>query len=195
MNNIDFSSPAVIIGIAVAVLLIAAVIGLFVNLEKKRSERLRSRFGAEYDLTLKRMGSRKKAEEVLNGRIERIEHSKIHDLTLAQYDSYLLAWEVVQSRFIDYPRRAVAEADALVNSLLMARGFPPGDFDQRAADISVNHAMLVEPYRRAHLTAARAKHNQAMTEELRSAVIQYRTLFDALLETSTAPIQQQRKSA
>jgi hypothetical protein len=181
MNNIDFSSPAVIIVIVAAVLLIAVAIALLVNLEKKRSERLRSRFGAEYDLTLSETGSRKKAEEALQSRLQRVEHLKIRDLTVAERERYRLEWEMVQSRFLDHPRGSVTEADELVNSLLVARGYPVSGFEQRAADISVNHAPLVGPYRQANSIAARAGRNEATTEELRSAMIQYRTLFDALL--------------
>ena len=92
---------------------------------------------------------------------------------------------MVQTRFIDHPRGAVTEADELVNSLLVARGYPVGSFDQRAADISVNHSTLVGPYRQANAIAMRASRNEATTEELRSALIQYRTLFDALLGLKT----------
>jgi hypothetical protein len=114
-------------------------------------------------------------------------------LTNAERDRYLAEWETVQSRFIDHPRGAVTEADELVNSLLVARGYPIGGFDQRAADISVHHATLVGPYRQANTIATRAGKNEATTEELRNAIIQYRTLFDALLGTAT--IYDQRKLA
>jgi hypothetical protein len=184
MNNIDFSSPAVIIAIVAAVLLITVAIALLVNLERKRSERLRSRFGAEYELALSETGSKKKAEDALESRVKRIEHLKLRDLTVAERERYRLEWEMVQSRFIDHPRGAVTEADELVNSLLVARGYPVSGFDQRAADISVNHGQLVGPYRQANSIASRAGRNEATTEELRSAMIQYRTLFDALLGPS-----------
>jgi hypothetical protein len=104
----------------------------------------------------------------------------------------------VQSRFIDHPRGAVTEADELVNSLLVARGYPAGGFVQRASDISVHHSALVGPYRLANSITARAGRNEATTEELRNAMIQYRTLFEALLGTSTntafepVPVVQQR---
>jgi hypothetical protein len=179
--NFDFSNPAVLVGIAVVVLLIAVGIILVVNHKRKKSEVLKSRFGAEYEVSLHETGSRKRAEEALHSRISRIEHLKIRDLTVAERDRFLSEWEIVQSRFIDHPRGAVTEADELVNSLLVARGYPVGAFDQRAADISVNHATLVGPYRDANSIALRATRNEATTEELRSAIIQYRTLFDALL--------------
>jgi hypothetical protein len=186
MNQIDFSSPAVIIGVVVVVLLIAVAIVVILEQRKKKTARLRSQFGEEYDLAVSEAGSRKRAEESLHSRIKRIEHLKIRDLTITERDRYLTEWETVQSHFIDHPRGAVTEADELVNSLLVARGYPVGGFDQRAADISVNHAQLVGPYRQANAIAVRAGRNEATTEELRSAIIQYRTLFDALLGTNTA---------
>jgi hypothetical protein len=185
-KNIDFTSPAVLIGAVVVLLLIAVIIAVAVNMQKKRTARLRSRFGVEYDLALSETGSPKKAEQVLEGRVRRIEHLKIRDLTIVQRERFLSEWAALQSRFVDHPRGAVTEADELVNALLLTRGYPEGEFEQRAADISVNHAALVEPYRLAHGITWRAGRNEATTEELRSAMIQYRTLFDALLETDTA---------
>lgn len=188
MNNIDFSSPAVIIGAVVVVVLIAVAIAVVVNLEKKKTERLRTQFGPEYDLALSETGSRKKAEEALHSRIKRIEHLQIRDLTGAERDHFMVEWETVQSRFIDHPRGAVTEADELVNSLLVARGYPIGGFEQRAADISVHHSTLVGPYRQANLIATRAGRNEATTEELRSAMIQYRMIFESLLGSNSGTV-------
>jgi hypothetical protein len=181
MNTIDFSSPGFILGVVVVVVLIAVAIAVAVNLEKKRTERLRSQFGPEYDLVLSETGSRKKAEQALYARVKRMEHLKIRELTVAERDRYAMEWEMLQARFIDHPRGTVTEADELVNSLLVAKGYPTGGFEQRAADISVHHGMLVDPYRHANLIAARAGRNEATTEELRSAMIQYRTIFESLL--------------
>jgi hypothetical protein len=186
LSNIDFSSPAVIIGVVVVVILIAAAIAVVVNLQKQKTAKLRSRFGTEYDLAVREAGSRKKAEEALNSRCKRIEHLKIRDLTVAERQRYLVEWDTVQARFLDHPRGAVTEADELVNSLLVARGYPVGGFEQRAADISVSHSALVAPYRLANAITMRAGRNEATTEELRTAMIQYRTLFDALLGAKAA---------
>jgi hypothetical protein len=194
LNNIDYSSPAFIIGVVVVVVLILAAIAVVVHLEKLKTAKLRSRFGAEYDLAVREAGSRKKAEEALHARCKRIEHLKIRDLTVVERQRYLVEWETVQSRFLDHPRGAVTEADELVNSLLVARGYPVGGFEQRAADISVSHSGLVAPYRLANAITMRAGRNEATTEELRTAMIQYRTLFDALLGAKTS-IEQQRAVA
>jgi glycine/D-amino acid oxidase-like deaminating enzyme len=185
IKNIDFTSPAVLIGAVVVILLIAVAIAVAVDLKKKRTVRLRQRFGAEYDYALSEAGSRNAAEEALNARVKRIEYLKIRDLTVAERERFLAEWEVLQSRFVDHPRGAVIEADELVNALLALRGYPAGGFEQRAADVSVSHAALVEPYRLAHAITGRAGRNEVTTEELRTAMIQYRTLFGALLETNT----------
>ena len=194
VSTFNFSNPAFIVGVVVVVVLIAVAIAVIVNAQKKKTERLRSRFGPEYDLALRESGSRKKAEETLHGRVQRIEQMKIHDLSLVERDRYVAEWETVQSRFIDHPRGAVTEADELVNSLLVSRGYPAGGFDQRAADVSVHHSTLVGPYRQANAIALRAGRNEATTEELRTAMIQYRTLFDALLNAN-ATVEQHRNVA
>ncbi|MGD0628287.1 MAG: hypothetical protein ABR987_02985 [Terracidiphilus sp.] len=194
LSNIDYSSPAFIVSVVVVVVLIAAAIAVVVHLEKLKTAKLRSRFGPEYDLAVREAGSRKKAEEALHARCKRIEHLKIRDLTVAERQRYLVEWETVQARFLDHPRGAVTEADELVNSLLVARGYPVGGFEQRAADISVTHSALVAPYRLANVITMRAGKNEATTEELRTAMIQYRTLFDALLGAKPA-LEQQRAVA
>ena len=185
-RNIDFSSSAVIIGLAVVVALVAVVIVVAVEMKKKRTARLREQFGPEYDVAVAQASSRKQAEEALHARVKRMHDLKIRDLTVAEQDRYVSEWSTVQSRFIDHPRGAVTEADELVNSLLVTRGYPTGGFEQRAADISVHHSTLVGPYRLANSITVRAGRNEATTEEMRSAMIQYRTLFDALLGTTAA---------
>jgi phage portal protein BeeE len=87
----------------------------------------------------------------------------------------------LQSRFVDNPKGVVAEADALVRELMLKRGYPMGDFEVRAADISVDHPNVVKNYRAAQAIAVRDARGEADTEELRKAVVHYRTLFDELL--------------
>ena len=184
------TSPAFIIGAVVVLILIVAAIAIAAHERKKKTELLRSRFGPEYDLALRTEGDRRKAEAALIARSKRYHTLKIRELTSAERARYIAEWEVVQSRFVDQPRAAVAEADELVNSLLQVRGYPVAMFDQRAADISVDHAHLVGPYRTAHEATLRAARNEATTEELRTAVINYRALFDELLQISSdAPVQ------
>ena len=193
LSNIDYSSPAFIISVVVVVVLIAAAIAVVVHLEKVKTAKLRNRFGTEYDLAVSEAGSRKKAEEALHARCKRIEHLKIRDLTVAERQRYLVEWETVQSRVLDHPRGAVTEADELVSSLLQARGYPVSGFEQSAEDVSVNYPRMMEYYRSAHAVAVRPGKMEASTEELRSAMIDYRTLFDELVQVQT-PAEQRSAS-
>jgi hypothetical protein len=186
--NFDFSNltnPTVLISAVVVVLLVGIAVALAMHEKRKKTEELRRRFGSEYDRALQEDRNSRKAEAKLLARIKRVEHLRIHELTAAERTRYIGEWEAVQARFIDHPRGAVTEADELVNSLLQARGYPVAAFEQRAADISVDHARLVDPYRSAFAITSRAGKNEATTEELRTALIHYRALFEELLQIKT----------
>ncbi len=177
------TSPPVIIAVIVAIAIIVVIAMIFaLRRHKVTTEQLRSRFGPEYDLALREDRDSRKAEARLLARVKRVRHFKIRDLSEAERTRYLADWEAVQSHFVDRPRGAVTEADELVNSVMQARGFPHAAIEQRIADISVDHARLVEPYRSAYAISQRAARNEATTEELRSAMIHYRALFDELLQ-------------
>jgi hypothetical protein len=178
------NDPRVIIGIIVLVVIIAVVIGVIVYQRKKKAEHLRNRFGSEYDRTVLERGSERNALAALAAREERVNSLKLHDLAPAERERFLSEWQVVQSRFVDHPRGAVIEADDLIASLMNARGYPVADFEQRAADISVNHPRVVENYRSAHAIAQRLAGNEATTEDMRTAMLQYRALFDELLQVN-----------
>lgn len=166
-----------------AVLLIALVLAALAWLivQRKRSQRLKRRFGPEYDLTVSEFRSQSKAEAELIARENRVARLKIVPLAPADASRFSQAWNALQGRFIDNPKGAVAEADHLVRDLMNKRGYPMGDFDRMAADISVDHPTVVAAYRAAQTIAARDARGEADTEELRKAVIHYRTLFDELL--------------
>ncbi len=187
--NFNLSDPTVLI-LAVSVValgLLAIIVAVSRQRSRKRTAELRSRFGAEYDLALREYGSRRKAENALLGRIDRVNGMTIRPLTDEERDRFFNEWDSVQARFIDHPRGAVIEADEMINSLLLARGYAGSSFDQRAADLSVNHSRLIEPYRRANAITVRAGKNEATTEELRSAMIIFRALTEELLQTPAAP--------
>jgi hypothetical protein len=188
--NFNFSDPTVVIIVSVVVLLIVLAIVLAVakQRQRRRTEQLRRRFGSEYDLALREFGSRRKAEAALLGRVLRVERMTIRPLSEAERTRFFNEWESVQARFIDHPRGAVTEADEMINSLLQARGYAGGSFDQRAADLSVFHASLVEPYRRANAIVVRAGKNEATTEELRSAMILFRALSEELMQAPAVPV-------
>jgi hypothetical protein len=172
-----------------AVVLIAALAAIvaWVVIRQQRSRRLRQRFGPEYGHAVNELGGRTKAEAELRKREERVARLDITPLAPADAARFTQAWNVLQGRFIDNPRGVVAEADHLVRELMVKRGYPMGDFERRAADISVYHPGVVTTYRSAQAIAARDERGEADTEELRKAVVHYRTLFDELLEVKPAP--------
>lgn len=172
--------------ILIIVAVAAIAFGVFMYIQKERTRRLRGQFGPEYDRLLDDKGSQRKVEDELLKRQKRIEKLHIRDLTQAESDRFSGAWRSVQAKFVDAPNAAVAEADRLVRDVMTARGYPMSDFEQRAADISVDHPNVVQNYRAARDIAARDAGGKATTEDLRQAMVHYRALFEDLL--STAPM-------
>ena len=171
--------------LAGVILVIAVLAWLYV--QKRRSTRasLRQKFGPEYERVVHQQGSERKAEAKLADRQERVEKLNLRDLDPMERERFSKQWESVQSRFVDSPRGAVAEADDLVSSLMKTRGYPVSEFNQRAADISVDHPRVVENYRSAHEIALRVGKDLATTEDLRTAMIHYRSLFEELVQVPT----------
>ena len=186
--NLNMMDPKLIIALAVAVVVIIVVVALALYMRKRKNNtaELRDRFGPEYDRAVQTHGSERKAEAKLADRETRVELLKIRDLDPTERERYLAQWQAVQSRFVDYPKGAVTEADELVCSLMQTRGYPITDFDQRAADISVDHPRVVENYRSAHDIAFRLGRGEASTEDMRTAMIHYRSLFDELVQVQTS---------
>jgi hypothetical protein len=183
--HLNLTDPKLIAGAVVIVLIIVIGIAFYVRNRRKTTAGFRNRFGPEYDRAVLEHGSEHKAEAKLAARETRVENLKIRALTVAERGRYSADWQSVQSRFVDHPKGAVTEADELVSSLMQARGYPVADFDQRAADISVDHPRLVENFRSAHGVAVRIGRDEASTEDLRTAMIQYRSLFDELVQEQT----------
>jgi hypothetical protein len=180
--------PKLIALAVVVVLVIVVAVAMYVRKRKNTTTELRDRFGPEYDRTVLQHGSERKAEAKLADRETRVDMLKIRDLDVGERERYLAQWQAVQSRFVDYPKGAVTEADELVCSLMQTRGYPVTDFDQRAADISVDHPQVVENYRSAHDIALRLGRGEASTEELRTAMIHYRSLFDELVQAQVPAV-------
>ena len=171
----------------IVIAVVAAIVVLGVVWGATRSRRTRSlqeRFGSEYDRTVEHTGGRREAERELKEREERHEELDLRPLTPAARERYMQEWQVTQSRFVDDPSGAVAEADALVQRVMKDRGYPVEDFERRAADISVDHPDLVEKYRTAHGVAQASERGEASTEDLRHSVRHYRALFEELLVVS-----------
>jgi hypothetical protein len=178
---------ALIIG---AVLVVAVAIAIFLiarERKKAQSRHLQQRFGPEYNRVVNTVGDREKAEAELKAREKRVERLQLVVLPAAEASRFAQEWEVLQSRFVDNPTGVVGEADRLVRELMLKRGYPMGDFERRAADISVDHPGVVENYRAAQAIAARDLRGQASTEDLRKAVVHYRALFEDLLEVRRTP--------
>jgi FtsZ-interacting cell division protein ZipA len=173
-----------LIGIVIVVVLLV-VLGLFAA-RQQRSRRLRQQFGPEYDRTVDAAGDRRQAESELRERTERRQRLDIVPLDPADRDRYLEAWRQTQARFVDEPAEATREADRLITAVMRQRGYPIDDFEQRAADISVDHPQVVDDYRAAHAIAAANERSDASTEDLRQALVHYRSLFEELLEVDRA---------
>lgn len=187
--NLNLMDPKLIWLAAVVVLIIAALAWLYVRKRRSASANLRQKFGPEYERAVREHGSERKAEARLEDREKRVEKLNIRDLDPMEHERFSKRWESVQSRFVDSPKGAVAEADDLVSSLMKTRGYPVSDFDQRAADISVDHPRVVENYRSAHEIALRVGKNGATTEDLRTAMIHYRSLFEELVQVPTTTVE------
>lgn len=181
MNLSELSTVQVALVIAVVVLLVAGIAVLF-SIRKRKTERLRTQFGgAEYNRAVKEGGSRQKAEAVLDKRADRVGSFNIQPLGPGDRARFVESWRRVQARFVDGPGGAVTEADQLLRDVMSTRGYPVGDFEQRVADISVDHPLVLEHYRSAHEIAIRQAQGRASTEDLRQAMIHYRTLFEELV--------------
>lgn len=169
--------------IAVVVIVIAVVVWL--ALTKRRTTALRDQFGPEYDRTVQQTDSRREAEADLSARRERREQLDIRPLTTAAQERYSSQWQQVQSLFVDQPAVSLGQADKLVLQVMRERGYPMDDFEQRAADISVDHPEVVEHYRAGQTVSGKAASSDATTEDMRQGLVHYRALFEELLGTDS----------
>jgi FtsZ-interacting cell division protein ZipA len=170
---------ATVIIIAVIVVILFGV--AFWYFQRQRSSKIRRRFGPEYERTVTETGDRRKAEQILEKREKRVQGFPIRALPQSDRERFAIAWRGVQAQFVDDPKTAVTRADQLVADLMNVRGYPVADFEQRAADLSVDHPVVIENYRAAHDIALRHQRGEASTEDLRRAMVHYRTLFEDLL--------------
>lgn len=177
-------SVQVMVLVVIAAIVVAALV--YVLMRKRRSQNLRERFGPEYDRAVQKEGNVSKGERLLEFREKHRETLNIRQLSTEEQARFSDRWNEVQNRFVDDPAGAVAVADELIIEVMQARGYPTMDFTQRAADISVDHPVVVENYRAAHDIADRRSRGQASTEDLRQAMVHYRALFAELLEVKQA---------
>lgn len=177
-------STGMIIGVVVAVVIVAAVAVWLVMARLRRRQQLRDRFGPEYDKAVDDGQNRRAAERELGEREKRHEQLDITPLSPAARDGYAKQWALIQAKFVDRPDSAVAEADRLVVVVMGERGYPTEDYQQQVTDLSVQHASTLEHYRSAHDIKTRHDQNQVSTEELRKAMVHYRSLFEDLLDAT-----------
>jgi hypothetical protein len=173
----------------IAVIVVLVIVGVVlapILARKKHSENLKDKFGSEYDRLVESTGDAKKARAELDERQKHADNLVLHPLSSGESNRYQTDWDAVQSSFIDEPGQAVVKADRLIIEIMQVRGYPLSDFDHRAADISVIYPGLVSDYRTAQEIAIKNGQQQANTEELRQAMIHYRSLFSALLEHDAA---------
>ncbi|MBV9010317.1 MAG: hypothetical protein JO354_14310 [Verrucomicrobia bacterium] len=172
------STTAILLLVLIVVVI---AVGVFLFLQRRRSDALRQKFGPEYQRAVGQFGDERKAEAELAAREKRVRGLNIRALTSEEHDRFTQAWKQAQARFVDEPSQAAGEADTLVKELMQTRGYPIGDFEQRAADISVDHPNVVNNYRAARDIALRNNAGKATTEDIRQAMVYYRSLFEELL--------------
>jgi hypothetical protein len=176
-----------IIAVVLGLMIVGAILGPILA-RRKRSERLHEHFGSEYDHTVETLGDEKKAQTELEERQKHVESLDIKPLSVEERQRYLAEWTAVQSKFVDEPGQAIIDADHLIVEVMQLRAYPISDFEQRAADVSVSYPALVSNYRAARVIALKNEQHQADTEELRQAMIHYRSLFEELLETEAVAV-------
>jgi hypothetical protein len=178
---VNTTTIVIFAGVLVVILI---ALGLIALLWRYRSRRLREQFGPEYKHAVRKYGDARKAEAELAAREKRVRKLEIRRLTQREQSLYEEEWRKIQARFVDEPSKAVGEADGLIKEVMQTRGYPVGDFDQRAADVSVDHPNVVTNYRAGREIAARNKSGEATTEDLRQAMMHYRSLFEELMEVA-----------
>ena len=187
-----FTNTELIVAAVALVVVVVIAVGKYLQHRKARTTALRSRFGSEYDRAVLEHGSPQKAEAKLADRETHLDSLKIRELGATERERFVAEWQGVQSRFVDHPKAAVTEADELIAALLEARGYPKDTFEQRAADVSVSHPRVMKDYRVAHAIAVRPYQAEASTEELRTAMIQFRAIFEELVQVQNS---QEKKPA
>jgi FtsZ-interacting cell division protein ZipA len=185
----------ILIAIAVVIVIAGVIVAATYASSRKKTERMKQHYGREYERLVSETGDQKAAEKELTDRERKRQKLNIVALTPSALSEFTARWQEVQTRFVDNPTAAVGVADRLVTEVMRERGYPVDDFDQRAADISVDHPEVVENYRGAHGIHLSQQNGEASTEQQREAFVHYRALFKKLLETTTDTDASQEASA
>jgi hypothetical protein len=179
--------------IIIVILIVLALVVLAVVRRQQRSKRLQEKFGPEYDRVLDTVGDQTRAEKELEDRLAHVKTLSIRSLTADEVNRYALEWQDTQRQFVDEPLTALQKADHLIQEVMKARGYPVDDFEQRAADLSVDYPELVTDYRGMHRIAVREA-KDVNTEDMRQAMVHGRALFENLIkQDSTEEMNQKEK--
>jgi hypothetical protein len=182
-------TTAYVVVLVLALVVLAGGALLWTKLARqRRSLRLREEFGPEYERTVLASGGARQGQRELEQRQKHVAALSIRPLSASERERSEAEWASVQSRFVDEPGQAIVDADRLIQSVMQLRAYPVAEFEQRAADISVSYPALVSDYRAARAIAVRNEQHQADTEELRQALIHYRSLFEELVGTEAVPV-------
>ena len=180
----DLTNTTTLILVAVAFLIIGGLLAM-AAMRLQRSRRLRERFGPEYERLVNEAGDKRKAESELEARLAHVEALDIRPLTADEINRFSLEWQSTQTAFVDEPHASLQKADQLIREVMKARGYPVEDFEQRAADISVDYPDLVTDYRGLHMIAVKEAGDEVSTEEMRQAMVHGRDLFEELVRKET----------
>jgi hypothetical protein len=190
----DITNTTQLVLVAVIFLILGGIVGMAL-MRVQRTKRLKERFGPEYERAVNEIGDKRQAENELDSRLAHVNTLDIRPLTAEEVDRYALEWQKTQTEFVDEPLTALQKADHLIQDVMKARGYPVEDFEQRAADISVDYPELVTDYRGLHLIAVKEKDEEVSTEEMRQAMVHGRALFENLIsqESSAETINEKEK--
>jgi hypothetical protein len=176
----DTTNVTVIALAVVVALIIVGLIGALVS-RRQRTKKLQEKFGPEYERTVNELGNKRQAEQELETRLDHVKKLDIRPLSAEEIERFTSDWQTTQAEFVDEPLAAVQKADQLLHDVMQARGYPVEDFEQGVADISVDYPDMVVDYRGLHQIAVRGKDEEVSTEEMRTAMVHARALFENLV--------------
>jgi hypothetical protein len=192
-ETMDLSNPTTLVIVAVVLLVLGGLLAMALT-QFQRTRRLRDRFGPEYERTMKQVGDKRRAEEELEARMAHVESLQIRSLSADEVNRFALEWQAIQTEFVDSPLAAVQKANRLIREVMGARGYPVEDFEQRAADISVDHPDLVTHYRELHAIAKKGEQETINTEEMRQAMVHGRDVFENLVQPGNVEETRQKET-
>lgn len=177
----DMSNTTVIILAVIVAFIIGALLGTVFS-RRQRTKRLQEKFGSEYERTVRELGDSRQAESELQARLDHVKTLDIRPLSAEEVDHFTNEWRATQAEFVDEPLTALQKADRIIREVMKAKGYPVEDFEQRAADISVDYPDLVVDYRGLHLISVKGDDEEVSTEEMRQAMVHGRALFENLVK-------------